>query len=283
MTLLVILGRGCVVILVISASRAGQTAQETAWSLLRTGIASKSIQDRSGAVRVLGLIARNRKAAGMAEEALKDPRPEVRAAAAIALGGIGLPSDIPKLKSALDDKDTRVALAAGHGLLQLKDKSGYDVFYAVLTGERKGGAGLISGGMDTLRDPRKLAALGFNEGIGFIPFAGTGYSAIKAIKKNDSSPVRAAAAKILESDPDPASAKALIKALSDDKWLVRAAALEAIARRNDPTLLKEIELILEDENRVVQYTAAAAVLRLSASGVTPRSKSRRHKSHMHQP
>jgi len=282
MTPFLILNRGCVVVLLISASFAGQTAQQTAWSLLRTGTASKSTQDRSGAVRVLGLIARNRQAKAMAIEALKDPKPEVRAAAAIALGGIGFPSGIPKLKSALDDKDIRVAIAAGHGLLQLKDKSGYEVFYAVLTGERKGGTGLISGGMETLKDPKKLAALGFNEGVGFIPFVGTGYSAIKAIKKDDASPVRAAAAKILENDPDPASAQALIKALSDDKWLVRAAALEAIARRNDPTLLKEIELGLEDDNRLVQYTAAAAVLRLSSSGIKLRTTAPRTKRSLRQ-
>src|SRR5512140_1702094 len=84
MTPFLILNRGCVVVLLISASFAGQTAQQTAWSLLRTGTASKSTQDRSGAVRVLGLIARNRQAKAMAIEALKDPKPEVRAAAAIA-------------------------------------------------------------------------------------------------------------------------------------------------------------------------------------------------------
>jgi len=197
-----ILCRGSFVILIISASLVGQTAQERAWSLLRRGATSNSVEERAAAVRVLGLIARNRQAAATAAEALKDPKPEVRAAAAIALGNIGLTSAIPKLKTALDDKDDRVAIAAGHGLLQLKDKSGYEIFYAVLTGERKGGTGLISGGVDTLKDPKKLAALGFNEGIGFIPFAGIGYSAVKAIRKNDDSPVRAAAAKVLETDPD---------------------------------------------------------------------------------
>jgi len=271
-----ILCRGSFVILIISASLVGQTAQERAWSLLRMGATSNSVQERAAAVRVLGLIARNRKAAAIAAEALKDPKPEVRAAAAIALGNIGFTSAIPKLKTALDDKDDRVAIAAGHGLLQLKDKSGYEIFYAVLTGERKGGTGLISGGVDTLKDPKKLAALGFNEGIGFIPFAGIGYSAVKAIRKNDDSPVRAAAAKVLETDPDSASAKALVNAVSDDKWLVRAAALDALSRRNDPTLLKAIELALDDDNRLVQFAAAAAVLRLSASAsATPRIHRRR--------
>ena len=42
-------------------------------------------------------------------------------------------------------------------------------------------------------------------------------------QKDDSSPVRAAAAKVLARDPDPAATKALAEAAGDDSWIVRAA------------------------------------------------------------
>jgi hypothetical protein len=61
--------------------------------------------------------------------------------------------------------------------------------------------------LDTLKDKKKMAKMGFEEGIGFIPFAGMGYEAFKTVKKNDSSPVRAAAAKQLAHDPDPGTSK----------------------------------------------------------------------------
>jgi HEAT repeat protein len=111
----------------------------------------------------------------------------------------------------------------------MHDNSAYDeVYYEVLMGERKARKGLISSQASLLHDPKKMAALGFEEGIGFIPFAGIGWGAIKAIAKDDSSsPVRAAAAKVLARDPDPATTKALTDAASDKSWIVQAEALEA--------------------------------------------------------
>lgn len=124
------------------------------------------------------------------------------------------------------------------------------------------GKGMISSQMSTLSDRKKMAQLGFEEGIGFIPFAGMGWKAVKAIRKDDSSPVRAAAAKVLAADPDPATTKALVDAVGDKSWMVRAAALEALARRGDPSTLDTVELYLLDEKDVVRYTAAAATLQL---------------------
>ena len=76
----------------------------------------------------------------------------------------------------------------------MQDKSSYEVFYEILTRQRKGRKGLISSSRSTLSDPNKMAQLGFEEGIGFIPFAGIWWRAVKEIKKDDSSPVRAASA-----------------------------------------------------------------------------------------
>jgi len=119
--------------------------------------------------------------------------------------------------------------------------------------------------MSTFSDPKKMAQLGFEEGIGFVPFAGIGWKAIKEVRKDDSSPVRAAAAKVLADDPDPATTKVLEEAAGDKSWIVRAAALEALARRGDPSALETVELYIGDEKDVVRYTAAASALRLIAS------------------
>jgi HEAT repeat protein len=120
-----------------------------------------------------------------------------------------------------------------------------------------------------------MAALGFEEGIGFIPFAGIGWGAIKAIAKDDSSPVRAAAAKVLARDPDPATTKALTDAAGDKSWIVQAAALEALGKRGDRSALNTVEKYMSDEKDAVRYTAAAAVLRLTA--IKEANKSDRHR------
>ena len=77
-----------------------------------------------------------------------------------------------------------------------------------------------------------MAEMGFEEGIGFIPFAGIGYEVFKTVTKNDFSPLR-------------------------------AAVLEAIALRGAPELLPKISPALEDDKDVVRFTAAACVARLS--------------------
>jgi HEAT repeat protein len=171
---------------------------------------------------------------------------------------------IPKLRKSLDDKDPSVALASAYALLRMHDRSSYEVFYEVLTRQRKGGKGLISSQMSTFSDPKKMAQLGFEEGIGFVPFAGLGWRAIKEVRKDDSSPVRAASAHVLAEDPDPAMTKVLADEAGDKSWVVRAAALEALAKRGDPSVLDTVELYILDEKDVVRYTAAAATIRLLA-------------------
>jgi HEAT repeat protein len=245
------------------ATKPVQTPQERAWEILNTGVHEKSADKRNQAVRALGIIPGDPKVSEIAERALKDEKPEVRAAAAVALGLMGSVPSIPKLKDALADKDGSVVLAAAHSLWSLKDTSAYEVYYGVLTGERKAGGGLISEGMKTLRDRKKMAEFGFEEGIGYIPFAGMGYSAVKALTKDDASPIRAGAAAILAKDPDPLSAQALVKAASDKSWVVRVAALDSLAKRGDPQFISNIVPEMSDEKDAVRYNAAAAVIKLN--------------------
>jgi HEAT repeat protein len=239
-------------------------SREEAWQLLDDAYTGDKTSQRADAVRVLGLMPGDPKALKMAEKALDDEKPEVRVAAATALGEMKSKTSIPKLVKAMDDKDPTVALAAAHALDLMHDERAYDVYYEILTGERKSSEGLIASQTKMLKDPKKLAELGFSEGIGFIPFASIPWEAFKVIKKDDSSPVRVAAAKVLAKDPDPASTKALEKAAGDKSWLVRAAALESLSNRGDPRALDTVELYMSDDKDAVKYTAAAASLHLMA-------------------
>ena len=200
----------------------------------------------------------------LASRALSDDKPQVRVAAAMALGELHAKSAIPKLEKALSDKEPLVTLAAAHSLLTMKDKLAYEVYYEILTGERRSSKGLVAEQLDTLRDPKKMALLGIQEGIGFVPFAGIGYTAYRSVMKDDGSPVRAAAAKVLIDDHDAGVEDAMIRAATEDKnHQVRAAALDALARRGNPAVINRIAPALSDDKDAVKYTAAAAIVHLS--------------------
>jgi HEAT repeat protein len=244
-----------------------QTPQQKAWDVLRAGANDRNTDKRTHAIHALGLLVGNPAAAAIAEKALQDEKAAVRRAAATALGQMESKASIPKLQSTVNDKEVSVVLAAAHALLALKDESAYGVFYAILTGTRKSGESLLARQEDMLKNPKKLAQFGFEQGIGFVPFAGIGWSAVRAVQSlgnTDAALVRAGAAKVLANDPDPSSTEALARAVTDKSWLVRAAALDAIARRGDPALLDSAIAAMSDEKDVVNYTAAAAVIRLSA-------------------
>jgi HEAT repeat protein len=241
-----------------------QAPAEKAWTILQNGAADKSSEKRAKVMNALALLPQNPKARQMAENALLDKDSEVRAAAANSLGQQGSTVSIPKLKEAGKDKETEVVFAVTNALFLLKDPMAYQVYYAVLMGEKKTGEGLVDSQMKMLKDPKALTNLGLEAGIGFIPFGGVSYKVFKTATRDDISPIRAAAAQKLVSDPDPKSGEALAKTAADPKWMVRAAVANAIAKRGDPALLSAVTPLLDDENDTVKNVAAAAVIRLSA-------------------
>ncbi len=240
------------------------TPKEQAWQILEDVCTGDKSGDRATAILVLGLIPNDARSTKLAQKALTDERPEVRAAAAAALGDMQSRASIQKLKAAMEDQDPSVALAAAHALDLMHDNAAYEVYYEILNGDRKAGKGLIASQTSMLHDPKKMAEFGFEQGIGFVPFAGIGWGAIKAIRKDDASPVRAAAARVLARDPDPATTKALTEATGDNSWIVQVAALEALAKRGDPSTLPTVQRYLFDEKNAIKFTAAAAVIHLTA-------------------
>jgi hypothetical protein len=251
------------------------TERERAWLALQDGVKENSAEKRAKAVNALGLLSANREAEGMAIEALGDDKYNVRSAAATALGVMHAVHAIPQLEKALNDDEPAVVLAAANSLMLMKDSRAYDVYYDVLTGNARPNKGFIKEQLKPFHDPKQVAALGFEEGIGFVPFAGIGYEVVKRVLKSasDTSLVRAAAAKKLAHDPNPDSAEALVNATEDKSWIVRAAALDAIAQRGDKALLPKISGSLKDTRDDVRYMAAACIVHLTdLGGKAPRRK-----------
>ena len=265
MKILVACGFAFLIFLVSNPTAKGADSNsDRAWEILQSNINEKSVEKRVQAIRVMGLLPGNLRAEKLAEKAAADEKPEIRAAAATALGQFHGKSAIAILHVMLTDNEPSVVLAAASALIPTKDPSAYEVYYEFLTGERKTGNGMIADELKILKDPKKLAKIGIEQGIGFIPYAGIGLEAFETLRADDVSPIRAAAAKMLARDPDPKSGEALVKETSDKSWLVKTAALEAIAKRGDPKLLDGIVPAMMDDNTSVRCTAAAAVIRLDS-------------------
>jgi len=253
-----------------------QTPVDKAWKILSDGAEDKSYEKRTKVMHALAFIPGDAKAQATAETALKDSHEEVRAAAAEALGGMGAKGSAPKLKAAINDQATSVVFAAANALFVIGDPDAYRVYYAVVTGQKKTGDALVASQMKMLKDPKALANMGLEEGIGFIPFGGVSYKVFKMATNDSVSPVRAAAAAKLSRDPDPKSRQALMDITKDSKWLVRAAAAGAIAKRNDPSMASAVVPLLDDDNDVVRFNAAAAVIHLnSPAAATPKAGRKR--------
>jgi HEAT repeat protein len=256
---------GALVYAPAQASTDVETSQHRAWGMLQRAAAAKHTGERTNGIRALGLLSSDERARQLAEGALKDSRFQVRSAAATSLGQMHATESIPKLKQALRDRKIAVVMAAARSLHELKDDGpAYDLYYEVLTGERKSSDGVIAQQMETLHDPKQLAMIGVSEGIGFVPFAGIGWDAWRTLHKPDPNPARAVAAGFLAHDPDPDTGKALLRATRDRNPIVRAAAVEALSQRGDPSVLSRLQLCLFDKNERVRYTAAAAVIHLNS-------------------
>lgn len=256
----------CGSILIYSAAFGyAQTTPDQAWPVLEAGLAQKHASQRLVAVRVLGLLPNDPRAAELAEKALRDSNPAVRAAAATALGQMHADGADAALKQALNDTQLPVVMAAAHALRLLNDPACYEVYYQVFTGERKDNSGMVAQEMKVIHDPKQVAEMGLSEGIGYAPFAGIGWEAFQTIMKDKKNGVAAKAALIsaLATDPDVRTNQLLLNTSTNPHWVLRVAALEAITKRGDPTLLPQIEPRLADPKAQVKYTAAATIIHLT--------------------
>jgi HEAT repeat protein len=241
-----------------------QAPVDKAWTVLQSGLSNSNTDNRTVATRLLGGLPHNQKAQDQALKALADNKPEVRAAGAEALGTMQAKSAIPQLQQLCrSDQDAGVVIACAKALVNLGDPLGFNVYYAILTGEMKSGASLMDEQKKMLKDPKKLAQFGFETGVGFIPFGGLTLGVFRSLTKDDVSPIRAAAAEVLVQDPDPKTTAALKTAVSDKSWVVRAAAADALGKRKNPSVIPALEPALDDDKEAVRYTAAVSIIRLN--------------------
>lgn len=259
----------------VATPAAAPSPVRQSWAILKEAAQDKSASRRAKAIHALKLV-KSRLARSMAEDALTDSDKDVRSEAAATLGEMRATASIPKLHACLDDKELQVVLACTNSLYLLKDPMAYQVYYAILSGDRKSSKGLVQSQLATLRDRKQLEKLAFETGIGFVPYGGIGWQAIKTITRDDSSPVRALAAARLATDPDPKSAQAMAEFLTDKKTHVREAVVESIAQHGDPAMLNTLIPLLEDDNDGVRCDAAAAVIFLSGRRTPPAKTSKWH-------
>jgi HEAT repeats len=245
------------------------TSPEAAWTLLREGANSDKFRDRSDAISALTVLDGDRKAIAMIANALDDKEETIRVLAATSLGDIKARRAIPKLKSAMDDKSSQVDFAAAVALWKMGDRSGRDIFYDVLDGERKVKPNLIKSKMQQARmdmhDPKALALIGVNEVSGAFlgPFS-MAVSMVEEYAKNGGTPVQALCAQLLASDPSHRTAEELTDALGDKSWAVRAAAARSLAKLDHPAALPQLRDMMEnDKSRPARFAAAVAIIRIS--------------------
>ncbi len=245
-----------------------------AWALLMQGVASGKFRDRSDAVSALTILDRDRKAIAVISDALSDKEETIRVLAATSLGEMKAHSAIPKLKQAMDqDKSPQVSFAAAQALWKMGDRSGRNVFFDVLDGERKVKPGLIKSKMHEARmqmhDPKALALIGVNEASGAFlgPFS-MGVSVVEEYAKNNGTSIQALCAQLLALDDSRDTVEELTYALGDKNWTVRAASARSLAKLNVRSALPQLkDMMVEDKSQPARFTASAAVIRLSGPSV----------------
>jgi HEAT repeat protein len=262
---LVVFGFLAVVFVTGNESLRAQGPTGIAWDILEKGHTSPHTKERIIAVRALGQLPGNSRAVELAEELIVDREPDVRAAAALTLGQLNAVRSIPLLREALKDKNILVDFAASNALLSLGDSSGYAIYYEVLIGKRKSGAGPVEEQKRLIKDPKAMTLMMLGTAAGFAPYAGYGWAMFQVISKDYAGPARVEAVQKLAKDGDAQTEAAVIEAASNKNWKLRVAALEALVQRGDPRLADTLASHLSDKNQAVRCAAAAGFIRLSGA------------------
>ena len=244
--------------------------EQTAWSVLKPGLADTNPLTRRQAVTATGAIGLDPEAVRLVEVALKDDTDSlIRATAAAELGEMKSRASFPALKAALDDPAGEVGFAAAKALWDMGDKTGRAFLEDVIAGQQKATDGGVKGALhraDRLRyDPKAMAVLGAKSASGALlgPF-NIGVIAAEQVFKNGAIPARMQALNLLAEECD-AQAFKLLEAASagDENWAVKAAAAKALGRCGNPDAIPKLELNLSDSTAAVRFMSAAAIIRLN--------------------
>jgi len=261
----------------VSLSPTSPAGQQTdlAWAVLTAAAKKdeKHPQTRIQALAALGLL-RSPRSAKMIADAMTDPDLDIRMAAAQAAGQTRDPNLTANLRNLLDDKEPEVAFTAAITLWKNGDKSGEDILYAVVDGERNAAPTILHGTQhridNDLRDPEKLARLEAMQGLSMLPGPfGFGITAIEFIHQSGGDLARVSAIEQISQEKTEPIHKELVAALADKDLAVRAAAAKALADYRDtatsialyPLFADKVNPLLAEKMLPVRLTAAAAYLR----------------------
>ena len=228
----------------------------------------------SQALAALGLMGGNPRMVRLIEGAIVDHDVDVRTAAVLAAGQTRSPSITSAMRRALDDKEPQVAYAAAVALWKMGDHSGEDILMAVVDGERRSSATLVTGTEHTvnrdLHSPAILARIGALQGASMLlgPF-GIGITAYEYIRKNGGDSARVTAIEQLSQEKSDPLRRQFMAALNDKDLGVRAAAAKALAGYHQPEASAAIATLFLDPKVPVRLTAAAAYL--ISTGSSPAS------------
>ncbi|MDD5543688.1 MAG: HEAT repeat domain-containing protein [Acidobacteriia bacterium] len=242
-----------------------------AWKMLAEGAASPKVIQRTDAISAVATIGPQPGVLEILETALHDKEPDVRQVAAASCGELKSKNLIPALKQTLNDKSPDVSFAAARALWDMGDRSGRDVFIAVLAGERTSSklSGELTDARRRLRNPMSLALIGAEQGAGALlgPFS-IGISIAEELAKDSSVQARALSANLLGADDSAVSLEELQKALADKNWVVRAAAAKSLGHSSQPSFISKLQPLLKDDKEPVRFMAAASIVRLSSQPVS---------------
>jgi len=248
-----------------------KTTVADAWKLIAEGTSDKNVRKRMAALLSLGSAGDRPEVVRILEQAMEDPHPEARRAAAAALGQGHVRRMIPRLQKALDDPSPSVRVAAARSLWQMKDYSGSGLFERILmhqsAPEDKWLREEWHQAMNRMNDPSYLFVTGMQEGAGMLlgPYS-FAIPVYRYLSTDKSAATRAGAATLLgELHTDP-GVQALEIALVDKEAVVRAAAAIALGKSERPAEVVQLAPLLHDRRRAVRLSAAAAIARLSPAG-----------------
>lgn len=267
-----------------SANTSVESGTNTAWEMLKAALSdskTKARPARIDAVTAIGTLSDFEQAQKWLQDAGRDPDRYVRLAAIVAMGGSKAKIFIPDLKAALEDSAPEVSFAAAVSLWKMHDRSGENVLYAVLAGQRKVKQGAVGAGLhqanEDLHSPSKLAAIGAEQGAyALLGPVGFGIDAYKMTRSgNNGNSARVLTATFLAEDKSNATRQQLVDALADHDYFVRSAAARALGDFQGEQVTGALQDAFGDPKPAVRLMAAASYIRASHPVPTKQKPRRR--------
>ncbi|HVJ06911.1 MAG TPA: HEAT repeat domain-containing protein [Acidisarcina sp.] len=247
----------------LDAARKSVDAGKTlAWQVIEYSAKSARVTSRVAAMAAMGTMGNDPRVEKLVLTACEDTDREVRAAAVIAMGNTRDRTLIPRLRQALDDSAPEVSFNAAVALWIQGDRSGENVLYGVLKGEKKSGPGAVEKAKRDMQNPSTLARLGAEQGAyALLGPLGIGLDVAKALRKSsNSNPARVLAANLLVQSPTQNTKEQLIAALLDHDPFVRSAAARSLNAFHGDDVNQALITAFGDSKPAVRAMAAASYL-----------------------